>query len=113
MLVALSSATTLALASKRIVAEQAAFRAPAAARCVPATLNRSAVLPGTSLAVSPLPGSADSTPYTQISLLGAPTAALSAVRVEGLAHRIALRPPARLLPGRRRELRAVPPVQPG
>jgi hypothetical protein len=83
VLVALSSATTLALASKRIVAEQAAFRAPAAAPCVPATLNRSAVLPGTSLAVSPLPGSADSTPYTQISLLGAPTAAISAVRVKG------------------------------
>jgi Arylsulfotransferase (ASST) len=82
-LVALSTATTLAFASKRIVAEQAAFRAPPAARCAPAMLNRSAVLPGTSLAVSPLPGSYDASPRTQISLLGAPKAALSAVRVRG------------------------------
>ena len=106
-LVALSSATTLALASKRIVAEQAAFRAPAAARCVPTTLNRSAVLPGTSLAVSPLPGSYDASARTQISLLGAPPGALSDVRVEGSrsgSHAGRLRA---LLPGRRRELRAV------
>jgi len=83
VLVALCSATTLALASKRIVAEQGAFRAPAAARCEPAKPNVSAVLPGTSLAVSPLPGSYDASPYTQISLLGAPTGALSGVRVSG------------------------------
>jgi hypothetical protein len=83
VLVALCSATTLALASKRIVAEQAAFRGPAAARCVPAKPNPSAVLPGTSLAVSPLPGSYDASPYTQISLLGAPIGALSGVRVSG------------------------------
>ena len=44
-------------------------RAP---RCMPARPNASAVLPGTSLAVSPLPGSYDASPYTQISLLGAP-----------------------------------------
>jgi Arylsulfotransferase (ASST) len=83
VLVALCSATTLALASKRIVAEQAAFRAPAAPRCAPARPNVSAVLPGTSLAVSPLPGSYDASPYAQISLLGAPIAALSGVRVSG------------------------------
>jgi len=81
--VALCSATTLALASKRIVAEQAAFRAPAAARCTPAQPDVSAVLAGTSLAVSPLPGSYDASPYTQISLLGAPKGALSGVRVSG------------------------------
>ena len=83
VLVALCSAATLAVASKRIVAEQAAFRAPAAARCEPANPNTSAVLPGTSLAVSPLPGSYDASPYTQISLLGAPVGALSGVRVSG------------------------------
>jgi hypothetical protein len=83
VLVALCSATTLAVASKRIFAEQAAFRAPAAARCVPARTNTSALLPGTSLAVSPLPGSYDASPYTQISLLGAPQGALSGVRVSG------------------------------
>ncbi len=80
---ALCSVTTLALASKRIFAEQAAFRAPAAARCAPARPNVSAVLSGTSLAVSPLPGSYDASPYTQISLLGAPITALSAVHVSG------------------------------
>ena len=83
VLVALSSATTLALASKRIVAEEAAFRAPAAGRCAPQTLNRSAVLAGTSLAVSPLPDSYDASPNSQISLLGAPPQALVGVRVSG------------------------------
>ncbi len=83
LLVALCSATTLAVASRRIVAEQAAFRAPAAARCLPIRSNVSAVLPGTTLAVSPLPGSYDASPYTQISLLGAPKGALGDVRVSG------------------------------
>ena len=82
-LVALSSATTLSLASARIEAEQAAFRAPSASRCTPATLNRSAVLPGTDLSVSPLPGSYDASRHTQISLLGAPQDAISDVRVKG------------------------------
>ena len=50
---------------------------------MPAQLNRSAVLPGTSLAVSPLPDSYDASPHTQISLLGAPASALSAVSVRG------------------------------
>ena len=48
LIVVLSSVTTLAIASQRIKAEEAAFSAPAAGRCVPSTLNRSAVLPGTS-----------------------------------------------------------------
>jgi Arylsulfotransferase (ASST) len=55
----------------------------AAARCVPATLNRSAVLPGTSLAVSPLPDSYDASPQTQVSLLGAPPSDLLDVSVSG------------------------------
>jgi hypothetical protein len=83
LLVVLGSATTLAFASKRIVAEDAAYRAPAGPRCVPSTLNRSAVLPGSSLAVSPLPDSYDASPGTQISLLGAPPQALSAISVSG------------------------------
>jgi Arylsulfotransferase (ASST) len=83
LIVILASVTTLALASRRIVAEQAAFTAPPAGRCVPTTLNRSAVLAGTSLAVTPLPDSYDALPATQISLLGAPAAALSAVTVTG------------------------------
>jgi hypothetical protein len=83
VLVALASSGTLAFATKRIVAEDAAYRAPAGPRCVPAQLNRSAVLPGTSLAANPLPGSYDASPRTQISLLGAPPRALSAVNVSG------------------------------
>ncbi len=83
LLVALSSATTLAIASRRIIAEQAAFRAPAAPPCTPTRLNRSALLGGTGLSVSPLPHSYDASRYTQISLLGAPRRALSAVRVSG------------------------------
>ncbi len=77
------SAAALAFGAHRIAAEQAAFRAPAGPHCVPAQLNRSAILPGTSLAVSPLPDSYDASVRTQISLLGAPASALSAVRVSG------------------------------
>ncbi len=82
-LVALSSVTTLAIASRRIFAEEAAFRSPAAARCTPTVLNRSDVLAGTTLQVAPLPDSYDASPSTQISLLGAPPGALSAVRASG------------------------------
>jgi hypothetical protein len=83
LLVVCSSATTLAFASKRIVAEEAAFVAPSAPPCFPSTLNRSAVLPGSSLAVSPLPDSYDASPHTQISLLGVAPGALSDVSVSG------------------------------
>jgi hypothetical protein len=83
LLVVLSSATTLAIASRRIAAEQSAYSAPAAGRCTPTTPNRSAVLPGTSLAVSPLPGTYAASPATQISLLGAPASELGDIRVRG------------------------------
>ncbi len=83
VLVVLASAATLALASRRITAEQAAYSAPSAGRCTPTTLDGSAVLPGTSLAVSPLPDSFDASTETQISLLGAPPSALGAVHVSG------------------------------
>lgn len=83
LLVLLSSITTLALASRRIAAEEAAFSAPSAGRCYPTTLNRSAVLPGTALAVTPLPDSYDALPATQISLLGVPIARLGKVTVKG------------------------------
>jgi hypothetical protein len=82
-LIALSSAAALALGSERIVAEQAAYRAPAAGRCAPTALNRSALLPGTPLSVSPLPDSYSASAGTQISLLGAPAAAIGDVRVRG------------------------------
>jgi hypothetical protein len=81
--VLLGSVATLALASRRIASEQSAYRAPTAARCVPSSFNQSAVLPGTSVAVSPLPDSYDASARTQISLLGAPIAALSDVHVRG------------------------------
>lgn len=83
LLVAVSSVGALAFGERRIAAEDAAYRAPAAARCAPSQLNRSAVLPGTSLAVSPLPDSYDASPRTQISLLGVPPSALSAISASG------------------------------
>ncbi len=83
MAVALGSAATLAIASRRIAAEQSASRAPAATRCFPSAFNRSAVLPGTSLSVAPLPDSYDASAHTQISLLGAPVHSLSGVSVHG------------------------------
>jgi Arylsulfotransferase (ASST) len=83
VMVALGSAATIALASSRIAGEQAAYRAPAVARCQPSTLNRSALLPGTNVAVSPLPDSYDASPRAQISMLGAPVQTLGSVRVSG------------------------------
>ncbi len=50
--------------------------------CVPSTLNNSWQLDG-SLTVSPLPGSRDATPQTQVSFLGVPANELSAVSVSG------------------------------
>jgi hypothetical protein len=82
-LVLISSVGTLAFGGKRIVAEEAAFSGPAAPSCVPSALNRSAVLSGTSLAVSPLPDSRDASPRTQISLLGVPARELSQISVSG------------------------------
>ncbi|HLM87110.1 MAG TPA: arylsulfotransferase family protein [Solirubrobacteraceae bacterium] len=83
LLVVISSTATLVFASRRIAAEQAAYSAPSVGRCTPAVLNVSAVLPGTDVAVSPLPGTYTASPYTQISLLGAPASALSDIRVSG------------------------------
>jgi hypothetical protein len=83
--VVLSSAVTLSVASQRIVSEEAAFRAPSAGRCEAATMNRSAILPGTHVSVSPLPGSRDAPTGTQISMLGAPAGAISDVHVRGSA----------------------------
>jgi hypothetical protein len=81
--VILGSAATLAIASQRIAAEQAAYHAPATARCFPSTFNVSAQLPRTSLSVAPLPGSYAASTRTQISLLGAPVHTLGGITVRG------------------------------
>jgi Arylsulfotransferase (ASST) len=81
--IAAGCAATLAIASQRIEAEQAAYRAPAVARCQPTRFNRSATLPGTSISVAPLPGSYTASARTQISLLGAPAGAISDVTAKG------------------------------
>ncbi len=60
-----------------------AFSASADPRCVPTALNRSDVLPGTTLAVSPLPESLDASADTQLSFLGAPAAQLAHLQVSG------------------------------
>jgi hypothetical protein len=52
-------------------------------QCVPTTLNRSALLPGTSLAVAPLPDSYDASSQTQISMVGAPPSDIRDLRVSG------------------------------
>jgi len=83
LMVVLTSATTLALASRRIAAEQSAYSAPAVGRCTPTTPDRSAVLPGTSLAVSPVPDTYAASQATQISLLGVPAGDLQDIRVSG------------------------------
>ncbi len=69
-----------ALALAALPARSFAATAP---NCVPGVLDRSSVLPGTGLSVSPLPGAYDAPPASQISILGAPAANLSAVKVSG------------------------------
>jgi hypothetical protein len=82
-LIVLANVGALTFGGQRIVAEESAFSRPATTRCVPSQLDRSAVLPGTSLAVSPLPDSLDASPRTQISLLGVPASELSKISVRG------------------------------
>ncbi len=65
-------------------ASASAFKEPAISpSCVPAHLNVSAALAGGAVTVSPAPDSRDASVSTQISMLGAPAAELSHVRVSG------------------------------
>src|SRR5882762_6435680 len=81
------SIAALAFGAKRIARENAAYKGPAAPQCVPSQLSRTDILPGTKLAVSPLPDSLDASYATQISLLGYPASALSGISVSGSASR--------------------------
>jgi Arylsulfotransferase (ASST) len=84
LLIVLGSVMTLSIASRRIEAEQAAFGAPPTVpRCEPQSFNVSDVLPGTRIAVSPLPDSYDSSPYTQISIVGVPRQSIASISVTG------------------------------
>ncbi len=65
-----------------VLATGSARAATPAPACAPSTLNTSAQLDG-SVTVSPLPGSRDATPQTQISFLGVPASELSDVVVSG------------------------------
>jgi Arylsulfotransferase (ASST) len=71
------------LAALALSADRARAAVASGPTCAPAQLNVSDVLPGTPLAVSPLPGSLDASPGTQISFLGAPAGAIAAVAVTG------------------------------
>jgi hypothetical protein len=73
------TAMLLGLAFAAGPSAQAAGSAPV---CEPTTLNTSATLGG-SVTVSPLPGSRDASPRTQISFLGVPKGELSLISVVG------------------------------
>jgi Arylsulfotransferase (ASST) len=76
-------AAALGLAGEiALAAPTGAGAAPSAPTCTPATLNRSALL-ARSVTVSPLPGSRDASPQTQISFLGVPARGLGRVSVVG------------------------------
>ena len=64
------------------VAKSASDTVPAPASCAPTALNRSALQAG-SVTVTPLPGSRDASPLTQISMVGVPAGGLSGVHVKG------------------------------
>jgi hypothetical protein len=73
----------LGLGAAHISGEQLAYSGPQAAVCLPQHLNASDLLPHTSVAVSPLPGSRDASPETQISFLGVPARKLLHITVFG------------------------------
>jgi hypothetical protein len=81
--ITIGTVASLAFGAKRIATENAAYKGPAAPQCAPTQLNRSALLPGTQLSVSPLPDSLDASNDTQISLLGYPASDLSGISVSG------------------------------
>jgi hypothetical protein len=81
--IAAGSGTALASAAKPVAAGGVPRRAPSAPGCVPPRLDRTDILPGTHLAVSPLPDSLDASYDTQISLLGYTASALSGVSARG------------------------------
>jgi Arylsulfotransferase (ASST) len=65
-----------------MLAAGTAAAAQPAPTCTPSTLNTPALLDGT-VTVSPLPGSRDASPQTQISFLGVPASELGGVSVVG------------------------------
>jgi hypothetical protein len=83
LLIAVLAGAALAFASKHIAAEQAAYSGSSSGRCTPERIDASDALPETGVAVSPMPGSYDAGPETQISLLGVPASKLSAISVTG------------------------------
>jgi hypothetical protein len=64
------------------LADTSASNGPSPA-CLPATLAHSAGLPGTTVYVSPAPGTDTANPHTQISFLGVPAAEIREVSVAG------------------------------
>jgi Arylsulfotransferase (ASST) len=72
-----------ALAGIALLAAAPGARAAASPRCAPAHLDVSQALAGSRITVSPAPQTRDSSAATQISMLGAPAAALSRVTVSG------------------------------
>jgi len=78
-MVGLAGLLALGLAIGPAYPARAAGLAPA---CVPSELNTSALLDG-GVTVSPLPGSRDASPQTQISFLGVPKGELSRIGVVG------------------------------
>jgi hypothetical protein len=81
--VAVATLVSVAIALLAPAPLAVAAAAPASPDCLPADLDASAELPNTPILVSPMPGAADAMPTNQISFLGAPASALSAVTVTG------------------------------
>ncbi len=65
-----------------LIGASGAVAAATGPTCTPSTLDNSALQDG-AVTVSPLPGSRDANPQTQISFLGVPAGALSAISVVG------------------------------
>src|SRR6185312_5893567 len=85
----------IALGSASLKIGAGSKRASASPRCLPATIEHNAALAGTTVDVSPAPGTVAANPRTQISFLGAPASQISSVSVRGRSsgpHPGSLRP---------------------
>jgi hypothetical protein len=82
---ALLAAACGSSSSKATSSTPTAQTASAAPACLPGSQNHSARLAGTSVDVSPAPGTAMANPDTQISFLGAPAREIRSVSVSGSA----------------------------
>src|ERR1700682_1715900 len=85
LVAAVASIVVAVLLGTGVLSGKHGFVAPSGVSpaCLPATLHHSARLAGTSVEVSPAPGTGTASPGTQISFIGSPLGGLGSLAIEG------------------------------